>query len=154
MVAGIGLEYRMSVSVVGLPQASRLALVLAYIDVHLAEPVTLRELARVAQLSSMHFAKLFRVATGVPPHTYLLRRRIQIAQALLAQANCAVLDTALMVGFRSQAHFSLVFKRFVGVPPWRWQQSTRRDGVARLPAMADRQTKKSPHGAGSCLSGS
>jgi AraC family transcriptional regulator len=105
----------------GLPQW-RLRRAVEYIDAHLSEPVTLADLASSTGLSRMHFAAQFRVATGMRPHEYLLRRRIDRAQQLLREPTATVIDTALSVGFHTQAHFSAVFKRFVGATPRRWRE--------------------------------
>jgi AraC family transcriptional regulator len=104
-------------------QPWRLRKALAYMDHHLAERIVLSALAHAAGLTSMHFAMLFRHATGIPPHQYLMRRRIEVAQAHLLRAELGILEIAQLVGFRTQAHFTLVFKRFSGQPPLRWQAS-------------------------------
>ena len=61
--------------------------------------------------------------TGVRPHEYLLRRRIERAQELLKQTGVTLVDIALTVGFQSQAHFTTVFKRFVGDTPYQWRSA-------------------------------
>ena len=81
-----------------------------------------RRLAAAAGLSRMHFAAQFRTGTGFRPHEYLLRRRIERAQILLSN-NVPTVGVALAVGFQSQAHFTSVFKRFVGQPPQTWRRS-------------------------------
>lgn len=99
----------------------RLRRVEVYIDAHIEETVTLADLARVTGLSPMHFAAQFRAATGIRPHEFLLRRRIDHAQAMLADPRARLVDVALSVGFQTQAHFTTVFKRFVGQTPHRWR---------------------------------
>jgi AraC-like DNA-binding protein len=96
-----------------------------YIETHLAESVTLAELAASTGLTSMHFAAQFRAATGVRPHEYLLSRRIARARELLATSKDTLVDIALGVGFQTQPHFTTVFKRFVGATPSRWRQENR-----------------------------
>ena len=76
----------------------------------------------------MHFAAQFKAATGLRPHEYLLRRRVERAQEMLAQTDMSVVDVALSVGFQSQSHFTVVFNRFVGHPPHAWRQS---QGISR-----------------------
>jgi AraC-like DNA-binding protein len=71
----------------------------------------------------MHFAAQFRAATGLRPHEYLLRRRIERAQEMLLGTGMAVVDIALSVGFQTQSHFTSVFTRYVGKPPHAWRQS-------------------------------
>jgi AraC family transcriptional regulator len=99
----------------------RLRRVFEYIDEHLDEPIRLADLAATAGLTRMHFAAQFRAATGLRPHEYLLRRRVERAQVLLSR-NVPTVNVALEVGFQSQAHFTAVFKRFVGRPPRTWSR--------------------------------
>jgi AraC family transcriptional regulator len=95
-----------------------------YLESHLSETVSLADLARVAGLSPMHFAAQFRLATGHRPHEYLQLRRIERAKHLLLQPSVSLIDIAMQVGFRTQSHFTTVFKRYVGKAPsyWRDQQ--------------------------------
>ena len=102
-------------------QGWRLKRVLDYIDVHLPSRITLFDLAAVAGLSRMHFASQFREATGLRPHEFLLRRRVQRAEELMKDTAMTVLEIALTVGFQTQAHFTTVFKRFTGCTPRRWR---------------------------------
>lgn len=104
--------------------AWRLRRVVEYIDGHLSDPIGLADIASSAGLTRMHFAAQFRRTTGLRPHEYLLRRRIEHAQDLLQHAGGNVLDVALRCGFRSQAHFTTVFKRFVGDTPYCWRVKT------------------------------
>jgi len=101
----------------------RLKRTLTYIETHLDGAVSLADLAAAAGLTRMHFAAQFRVATGLRPHEFLLRRRIERAQELLASPNQTLVDVALSVGFQTQAHFTTVFKRFVGETPHRWRRA-------------------------------
>jgi AraC-like DNA-binding protein len=107
----------------------RLKRVVEYVDAHLENSVSLADLASCAGLTSMHFARQFRVATGIRPHEYLLRRRIARAQELLLTSNTALVEIAFCVGFQTQAHFTTVFKRFVGVTPGQWRRENYEDVV-------------------------
>ena len=104
-------------------QKWRLKRVVEYVDRHLSGKITLLDLAAVAGLSRMHFASQFRAATGFRPHEYLLRRRIQRAEELLRQSTMTLVEIALTVGFQTQAHFTTVFKRFVGDTPFQWRNA-------------------------------
>ncbi len=107
-------------------QLWRLQRVVVYIEAHLADHVTLLELSEAAGFSPMHFAGQFRTATGMRPHDYVLRRKVEEAQLLLLTSDMPIVDVALSFGFLSQAHFTTVFKRLVGTPPLRWQHVRRR----------------------------
>jgi len=100
----------------------RLKRVRDFIDSHLADPIALADMAAATGLTRMHFAAQFRIATGLRPREYLMRRRIERAQALLADGTSSLVDAALSVGFQNQAHFSTVFRRFVGQAPGRWRR--------------------------------
>lgn len=91
--------------------------VVDYIDSHLDETITLADMAAVAGLSRMYFAAQFRAATGIRPHEFLLRRRIDRAKQMLIETEMTLVDVALSVGFQNQAHFTTVFRRFVGETP-------------------------------------
>ena len=71
----------------------------------------------------MHFAAQFRVATGLRPHDYLLRRRIERAQEMLVKTDSSLIEIALSVGFQTQSHFTNVFKQLAGQPPRAWRQA-------------------------------
>jgi AraC-like DNA-binding protein len=101
----------------------RLKRAIDYVEARLSGPVSLADLAAATGLTRMHFAAQFRAATGLRPHEYLLRRRIERSQELLLRRDVSVVDVALSVGFQTQSHFTTVFKRFVGQPPLAWRQS-------------------------------
>lgn len=111
----------------------RLKRAIDYVEARLAEPVRLAGVASATGLTRMHFAAQFRAATGLRPHEYLLRRRIERAQEMLVGTRMSVVDVALSVGFQTQSHFTSVFKRFVGQPPCAWRQS---HGGGAIPARA------------------
>jgi AraC-like DNA-binding protein len=99
----------------------RLKRVFEHVHDNLAQPITLLDMAKAAGLTPMHFARQFRVATGIRPHEYLLRQRVEKAQELLRESDNALVEVALSVGFQTQAHFTTVFKRFTGETPHRWR---------------------------------
>ena len=105
-------------------QRWRLKRVLAYIDEHIGEAISLADLAQTANLSRMYFAARFRAATGLRPHDYILRRRIDRAKELLVQSDASLVQIALDVGFQTQAHFTTVFKRIAGTTPGRWRAAS------------------------------
>ncbi len=103
----------------------RLKRVQAYIEEKLSERLSLADLAGSAGLSRMHFAAQFRVATGMRPHEYVVRRRIQKAQEILLSTSMPLVEVALSVGFQTQAHFTTVFRRLLGETPGRWREAQR-----------------------------
>lgn len=103
----------------------RLKRALEFIETHLDSPMALADVACAAGLSRMHFAAQFRAATGFRPHEYMLRRRIEKAQTMLAMTDMPIVELALAVGFSAQSHFTAVFKRFSGLTPHRWRRNHR-----------------------------
>jgi AraC family transcriptional regulator len=101
----------------------RLKRVQAHIGAHLEETLSLSELAAAAGLSPMHFAGQFRAATGYRPHDYLLYQRVERAKSILSSTDTPLVEVALSVGFRVQAHFSTVFKRITGESPGSWRRA-------------------------------
>jgi len=101
----------------------RLKRAIDYVEAQLDKPVSLADVASSAGLTRMHFAAQFRAATGMRPHEYLLRRRVERAQEMLVGTGMPLVDIALSVGFQTQAHFTSVFKRYTGQPPRAWRES-------------------------------
>jgi AraC-like DNA-binding protein len=86
------------------------------LQAQLTAPPSLEALAAAVNLSPFHFARVFRRATGMPPHTWLMQQRIAQARALL-QSGCLPLDVAMQLGFADQSHLSRQFKQVYGVGP-------------------------------------
>ena len=101
----------------------RLRRVVDYVEAHISEAISLADLAAAAGLSRTHFTAQFRLATSCRPHDFILLQRIGAAERLLLQTSRELLDIALTVGFQTQAHFSTVFKRFIGESPGRWRRA-------------------------------
>ncbi|RED54392.1 AraC family transcriptional regulator [Aestuariispira insulae] len=95
----------------------RIKRVMDYIEDHLADPLSLDELAGVAAMSRYHFAKTFKDHTNMPPHRYVAERRIERAKRLLAGSNLPASEIAFQVGYGSQSNFSATFRRLTGVTP-------------------------------------
>jgi AraC family transcriptional regulator len=105
----------------GLP-GQTLRAVLEYIHEHLVADLTLRDLAAVTHLSPYHFARLFKVSTGLPPRQYVIARRVERAKQLLrGEDDLTLAQVAARAGFCDQSHFTRQFKRLVGVTPKRFR---------------------------------
>ncbi|WP_208108661.1 helix-turn-helix transcriptional regulator [Cognatilysobacter terrigena] len=82
---------------------------------HEAWPIT--RLAKVSGVSEAHFARSFRDAFGLPPHRYLLTRRIERATALLRDTDLPIIDIALQTGWNSLGTFGRTFRDITGESP-------------------------------------
>ena len=93
-------------------------------------------LARVSCVSEAHFARSFKDAFGVPPHRYLLTRRIERATALLRDTNLPIIDIAFQTGWKSLGTFGRTFRDITGESPGdlRSQQKATLHELERVPA--------------------
>jgi AraC family transcriptional regulator len=83
-------------------------------------------MAAVARLSSYHFARQFKAATGLPPHEYVIVRRVERAkQFLQGGASLSLAEVAVQAGFSDQSQFSRHFKRILGVTPGQFRRSAK-----------------------------
>jgi AraC family transcriptional regulator len=98
-------------------------IVAAYIEEHLAEPISLDTLARAVRLSAYHFCRAFKRSFGVPPHRYHNARRIEHAKTLLAEPTCSVTGIALKVGFSETSSFTAAFRKATGTTPTAYRRS-------------------------------
>lgn len=87
--------------------------------------LTLQQLADLCGLSRSHFARAFKRSTGLPPHRWLLARRVEMAQDMLLTSALTLEQIALGCGFADQSHLSRVFAAFVGTPPGEWRRQRR-----------------------------
>ncbi|WP_170843663.1 AraC family transcriptional regulator [Luteibacter sp. UNCMF331Sha3.1] len=84
--------------------------------------VSIDELASACNLSQSYFSRAFLQTLGMPPHRYLLHRRVDRAKALLSLEDRPLLEIALLCGFATQSHFTRVFTAVEGVSPGRWRR--------------------------------
>lgn len=100
----------------GLP-ATKLDQVVSFIEDRLGDGLKLHELAATVRMSQFHFARKFRLSTGQSPHAYLTLRRMERARRLLRETEMPLARVAREVGYQTQAHFTGVFRRYVGLTP-------------------------------------
>jgi AraC family transcriptional regulator len=89
----------------------------------LSTDLDLKSLAAESGYSENHFLRMFRVATGLTPHQYLIRLRVMKAQALMRDGSSRLVDIALACGFSSHAHFSRIFRQVLGAAPSEYRRS-------------------------------
>jgi AraC family transcriptional regulator len=89
----------------------------AYIEEHLAEPISLELLAGLVGLSACYFCRAFRRSFGMPPQRYQLSQRIERAKTLLAKHAASVTDVGITVGYNDASAFCTAFRRVAGLTP-------------------------------------
>lgn len=95
----------------------------AMLDANLSGELSLRDIAHECGLSTGHFSRAFRQSTGMTPHYWLLRRRVDVAKSMMFDSHQSLLDISLAAGFADQSHFTRVFSKMVGVSPGAWRRS-------------------------------
>ena len=105
---------------------ARMRRVCDYMHAHVAEEVSLRDLAKIAYVSRFHLIRIFKQTYGETPYQRLTRLRIQRAQRLLATSDTPITQIALDCGFTNQTHFAAAFRRLIGLSPRAYRQSTSR----------------------------
>jgi AraC family transcriptional regulator len=91
--------------------------VAAYVDANIAGPLTLDALAGTVALSSFHFARSFKAATGLTPQAFVTQHRLMVAKDRLLRSAETVTEIAAAVGFVNVSHFRRLFLRQFGVTP-------------------------------------
>jgi len=98
-------------------------LLVEYVDGHLDAAISLGQLAALCALSEYHFARMFRESFGLPPHQYVLARRLNRARELLRRTSQPLGEIALACGFASASHFTNRFRQAVGGTPGEYRQA-------------------------------
>lgn len=91
--------------------------VLEYIEDNLKNKLTVADLANLVELSRFHFIRAFKKSTGIPPHQFILRRRVERAKEMLADDRISVTEVSLGVGFNGLTQLTRVFRHVVGMTP-------------------------------------
>jgi AraC family transcriptional regulator len=92
------------------------------LDSDLAGKLSLQQIAAEFDLSISHFSRAFRTSTGLPPHQWLLRQRVETAKKLMTVRELPLSEIATSAGFANQSHFTRVFSAAVGVSPAAWRR--------------------------------
>ena len=117
---------------------TRLRRVTELVHARIEDNLSLDDMAQAADLSTAHFAQMFRKSTGESPHQFVLRQRIERAKEMLRTAEARVLDVAVACGFKTQQHFARVFRQLCGASPTEYRyefQQSRRPAAAMAYAL-------------------
>lgn len=92
---------------------------------NLSSDIGLEALARECNLSRSHFARAFKVSTGLPPFRWLFLKRIECARELIAFSDLSLGEIAARCGFADQSHLTRTFVKEMGVTPSQWRRIRR-----------------------------
>ena len=98
---------------------------LEYIAENIALSLTIGELAAAVTMSRSHFTRMFILTFGMTPHRFIVKARVEVAQALLEGTSHSLSSIALECGFADQPHFSRVFAKIRGIAPGLWRRTYR-----------------------------
>jgi len=112
----------------------RKRIVSAHIDRHLAGPILIRDLAQLVRLSAAQFSRVFRVSFGESPRQYVMRTRIERAQALILTSSAPLSQIALDCGLYDQPYLTKQFRRLVGAPPASWRRAIQLQSASKQTA--------------------
>lgn len=98
---------------------------MAFVDAHLCEDLSLSALAHIAGMAPSRFMRSFKQTTGRSPHAWLITRRLTHAQTLLASTAQPIAQIALDCGFSSQSHMTTLFSKQLGVTPKQYRDSVK-----------------------------
>jgi AraC family transcriptional regulator len=101
---------------------AKLRLAKTFVNDNLASSLSLTDLASLVEMGPCHFARAFKESTGLSPHQYVLRRRIDRAIEMLKDERSSLAGIAYDLGFSSQGHFTTVFRKFTGTQPTNYRE--------------------------------
>jgi len=104
-----------------------------YIEHHLSDKITARQLAGLVDISVGQLFRAFKVSIGVPPFYYILSRRIEFVCTLLRASNEPLSQIAFATGLSDQSHLCRVFRRMMGITPAAWRRANANDPRAVHP---------------------
>lgn len=88
-----------------------------FIHENLHQDLSIADLAKEANLSEFHFSRMFKQSTGMTPHAFMTKKKIDRACELLKKGQLSVNEISAALGFKNQTHFSMLFKRVLGISP-------------------------------------
>jgi AraC family transcriptional regulator len=95
----------------------------AYIDSHITGPVLVADLCALVQRTEAHFSRSFKRTFGESPHSFVVRRRVELAAQYMLTTDASLTDIALRCGFTDQAHLCKQFRRATGQTPTAWRSA-------------------------------
>jgi len=107
-----------------------------YIDSHISGPILVADLCALIQRSEAHFSRSFKRTFGVSPHSFVIRRRVELAARYMLTTDASLSDIALRCGFVDQAHLCKHFRQSVGETPAAWRRVHRTHDENAKPPVA------------------
>ncbi len=110
-------DARLRAAAAGALSPSQLRRAEQFMNAHLGKDLSLAQIAECVGMSPCHFAHLFKRASGIAPHQYLMARRVELAKVLLCETDLPIAEVAHRVGCTNQSHFSTLFHHAEAMSP-------------------------------------
>ena len=99
---------------------------ISYIHTHIAEELSIKELAAMEFISEGHYRALFKSIMGTSPHDYIAKQRINLACTLLSNTSQSIENVSAAVGIKDRLYFQRFFKKYMGISPWRYRTNIKK----------------------------
>lgn len=97
--------------------------VIAYIDENIDGKIVIEDLTKLTRWQTQHFQKMFTSHIGVPPHKYIVSKKIERAKVLLLESSIPIIQLSFELGFKSHSNFCSSFKTLVGTTPEQYRKT-------------------------------
>lgn len=114
------------ITYLNIPVMEKMSAILAYIDAHIEENITVQDLARIAYMHPNYFIRFFKQQVGIPPIHYITGKKVDKAKELLSCTPNTITMIAEYLGFRDLYYFSRLFKKHTGLTPTEFRKQTTR----------------------------
>lgn len=91
--------------------------VINYINTNISEKIEIADLAKITQWKEQHFIRMFNKYMGITPYQYVLKRKIERAEVLLAETTIPIVEISYELGFHSHSNFCIGFKKITNKKP-------------------------------------
>ncbi|MET3942387.1 AraC family transcriptional regulator of arabinose operon [Paenibacillus sp. PvP094] len=114
------------ITYLNIPVMEKMSAILAYIDAHIEENITVQDLAQIAYMHPNYFIRFFKQQVGIPPIHYITGKKVDKAKELLSCTPNTITMIAEYLGFRDLYYFSRLFKKHTGLTPTEFRKQTTR----------------------------
>jgi AraC family transcriptional regulator len=104
-----------------------------YIDGHITEPLLVADLCALVHRSAAHFSRAFKRTFGESPHSFVMRRRVELTARYMVTTDATLSDIAMRCGFADQAHLCKNYRLAMGQTPAAWRRVQMLTGCSELP---------------------
>lgn len=98
-----------------------------HIDSHITDNITVKELAKLSNLTEQHLTRIFKQRYNITPHQYILKNKLRLAKTLLRSTNKTIEEISSILGLSNPTHLNSIFRNNVGMSPSQYRKSNLND---------------------------